>query len=310
MNAPQSFADRDGVIWYDGEMVPWRDATTHVLTHTLHYGLGVFEGVRAYGTDDGPAVFRLREHTDRLFRSAHILGMKIPYDAETLNRAQRDVVRENGLESAYIRPLAFYGSEGMGIRADMLRTHVIVAAWPWGAYLGEEGLNRGIRVRTSSLTRHHVNISMCRAKACGHYINSMLALQEALSAGCDEALMLDAEGYAMEGTGENVFVVRNGAVYTPDLTSALEGITRETVMQLIGELGIECREKRITRDEIYIADEVFFTGTAAEVTPVRELDGRAIGNGGRGPVTEKLQRLYFDCVQGRSEKHRDWLTYV
>ena len=284
-----SFSDRDGVIWFDGQMVPWRDAQVHVLTHTLHYGLGVFEGVRAYQTDRGTAIFRLEDHTDRFFRSAHILGMKIPYDAKTLNDAQIAVVKENGLASAYLRPLAFYGSEGMGIRADMLKTHIAIATWEWGAYLGEEGLEKGIRVRTSSFTRHHVNITMCRAKACGNYINSILALQEALSAGADEALMLDSSGYVMEGTGENVFVIRDGVVYTPDLTSALEGITR---------------------DEIYVADEVFFTGTAAEVTPVRELDGRQIGSGTRGPVTQMLQAKYFDCVQGRDSQHDDWLTFV
>ena len=305
-----SFSDRDGVIWFDGQMVPWRDAQVHVLTHTLHYGLGVFEGVRAYQTDRGTAIFRLAEHTDRFFGSAHILGMKIPYDAKTLNDAQVAVVRENGLASAYLRPLAFYGSEGMGIRADMLQTHIAIATWEWGAYLGEEGLEKGIRVRTSSFTRHHVNITMCRAKACGNYINSILALQEALSAGADEALMLDSSGYVMEGTGENIFVIRNGVVYTPDLTSALEGITRDTVIRLIAEAGLELIEKRITRDEVYVADEVFFTGTAAEVTPVRELDGRQIGNGSRGPVTEMLQTRYFDCVQGRDSQHDDWLTFV
>ncbi len=310
MNVPQSFSDRDGHIWFDGELVPWRDAKVHVLTHSLHYGLGCFEGVRAYKTDRGTAIFRLEEHTDRLFRSAHILGMKIPFDADTLNRAQCEVVRENGLESAYLRPLAFYGSEGMGIRADMLQTHIAIAAWSWGAYLGEEGLKKGIKVRTSSFTRHHVNITMCRAKACGNYINSILALQEALASGCDEALMLDASGYVMEGTGENIFVVRDGVVYTPDLTSALEGITRDTVMRLMAEMDIPVREKRITRDEVYIADEVFFTGTAAEVTPVRELDGRRIGSGSRGPITERVQTAYFDCVEGRSADHADWLTYI
>ena len=280
------------------------------MTHTLHYGLGVFEGVRAYQTDRGTAIFRLEDHTDRFFRSAHILGMKIPYDAKTLNDAQIAVVKENGLASAYVRPLAFYGSEGMGIRADMLKTHIAIATWEWGAYLGEEGLEKGIRVRTSSFTRHHVNITMCRAKACGNYINSILALQEALSAGADEALMLDSAGYVMEGTGENIFVIRDGVVYTPDLTSALEGITRDTVIRLIAESGLELREKRITRDEIYVADEVFFTGTAAEVTPVRELDGRQIGSGTRGPVTQMLQAKYFDCVQGRDSQHDDWLTFV
>lgn len=310
MNAPTSFSDRDGSIWYDGQMVPWREATTHVLTHTLHYGLGVFEGVRAYKTAEGTAIFRLKEHTERLFRSAHILGMKIPWDRDTLNQAQIDVVRANGLESAYLRPLAFYGSEGMGIRADMLQTHIAIATWSWGAYLGVEGMEKGIKVRTSSLTRHHVNITMCRAKACGNYINSILALQEAVAAGCDEALMLDASGYVMEGTGENVFIVRDGVVYTPDLTSALEGITRDTVMKLMAELGIEVREKRITRDEVYVADEAFFTGTAAEVTPIRELDGRTIGPGHRGPLTERVQKAYFDCVEGRSAQHRNWLTYI
>jgi branched-chain amino acid aminotransferase len=305
-----SFADRDGTIWYDGQYVPWRDATTHVLTHTLHYGLGVFEGVRAYETERGTAVFRLQDHTDRFFRSAHILGMKIPYDRDTLNEAQLEVVRRNNLKSAYIRPLAFYGSEGMGIHADMLKTHIAIASWEWGAYLGEDGLKKGIRIRTSSLTRHHVNITMCRAKACGNYINSILALQEAVSCGYDEALMLDAEGYVMEGTGENIFVVRNDKIYTPDLTSALEGITRDTIFQLAVEIGYNIEEKRITRDEVYIADEVFFTGTAAEVTPVRELDNRTIGSGERGPITEKLQSMYFDQVYGRREQHSEWLTYV
>ena len=305
-----SFSDRDGSIWFDGAMVPWREAKVHVLTHTLHYGLGVFEGVRAYETDRGTAIFRLAEHTERFFRSAHILGMKMPYDNDTLNAAQVAVVQENGLESAYLRPLAFYGSEGMGIRADMLKTHIAIATWEWGAYLGEDGLKNGIRVRTSSFTRHHVNITMCRAKACGNYINSILALQEALSGGADEALMLDTEGYVTEGTGENIFVVRNGVVYTPDLSSALEGITRDTVIRLIGEAGLDLVEKRITRDEVYVTDEAFFTGTAAEVTPISELDGRSIGNGGRGPITEQLQASYFDCVHGRDPKHDDWLTFV
>ncbi|MFZ0468185.1 MAG: branched-chain amino acid transaminase [Thiogranum sp.] len=305
-----SMADRDGVIWYDGQMVPWREATTHVLTHTLHYGMGVFEGVRAYDAEQGTAIFRLREHTDRLFRSAHILQMAMPYDKDTLNRAHLDVVRENGLESAYIRPMCFYGSEGMGLRADNLKTHVIVAAWEWGAYLGKENLEKGIRVRTSSYTRHHVNITMCKAKANGNYMNSMLALQEALSCGYDEAMLLDNEGYVAEGSGENIFIVRNGMLYTPELTSALEGITRDTIMTLAAEEGLTIREKRITRDEVYVADEAFFNGTAAEVTPIREIDNRVIGNGGRGPITEKLQTLYFDQVHGRREDHPEWLTLV
>jgi branched-chain amino acid aminotransferase len=305
-----TMADRDGLIWLDGEMVPWREAKTHVLTHTLHYGMGVFEGVRAYPTDRGAAIFRLSEHTDRLFNSAHILGMRIPYGRSALSEAQLAVVRENGLDSAYIRPMCFYGAEGMGLRADNLRVHCMVAAWEWGAYLGEDNIKNGIRVRVSSFTRHHVNITMCRAKANGNYMNSMLALQEALRDGYDEALLLDAEGYVMEGSGENLFIVREGALYTPDLTSALDGITRRTVMALAEELGIRVVEKRITRDEVYIADEAFFTGTAAEVTPIREVDGRGIGRGGRGPITERLQGLYFDQVHGRRDEHPQWLSYV
>jgi branched-chain amino acid aminotransferase len=305
-----SMADRDGFIWYDGKMVPWREATTHVLTHTLHYGMGVFEGVRAYKTDKGTAIFRLKEHTDRLFRSAHILGMKMPYDKETLSQAQLAAVRDNKLESAYLRPMAFFGSEAMGIAATTLSTHVIVAAWKWGAYLGQEALERGIRVKTSSFTRHHVNITMCKAKANGNYINSILAHQEAAHDGYDEALLLDVEGFVAEGAGENIFIIRNGKMYTPDLTSALEGITRDTIIQLANEIGLQVIEKRITRDEVYSADEAFFTGTAAEVTPIRELDNRAIGEGRRGPVTTQLQTLFFDCVTGRHPKHEDWLTYI
>jgi branched-chain amino acid aminotransferase len=305
-----TMADRDGLIWHNGEMVPWREAQTHVLTHTFHYGMGVFEGVRAYRTNRGPAIFRLRDHTDRLFDSAHILGMRLPYDRETIDEAQRIAVRENHLDSAYIRPMFFYGPEGMGLRADNLQVHCIVAAWEWGAYLGEENMTKGIRIRVSSYTRHHVNITMCRAKANGNYMNSMMALQEAMRDGYDEALMLDASGYVMEGSGENVFIVRKGVLYTPDLTSALDGITRRTVMTLAREVGIEVVEKRITRDEVYIADEAFFTGTAAEVTPIREVDGRVIGNGGRGPITEQLQALYFDLVHGRLEAHPEWLTPV
>jgi len=305
-----SMADRDGVIWYDGRLVPWRDATTHVLTHTLHYGMGVFEGVRAYKTERGTAIFRLREHTDRLYASAHIFMMQIPYDREVLMEAQRRVMRENKLESGYIRPLVFYGSEKMGVSPKGAKVHVAVAAWPWGAYLGEEGLERGIRVKTSSFTRHHVNVSMVRAKACGHYINSILANVEATTDGYDEALLLDTEGYVSEGAGENLFIVKKGKLYTPDLTTCLEGITRATVIQLAGELGIPVVEKRITRDEVYGAEEAFFTGTAAEVTPVRELDNRAIGAGSRGPVTARLQAAYFDCVNGRNPAHADWLTQV
>ncbi len=305
-----SMADRDGVIWYDGELVRWRDATTHVLTHTLHYGMGVFEGVRAYNTPEGTAVFRLQAHTDRLFDSAHIMNMKMPFSRDEINEATRAAVRENGLESAYIRPMVFYGPEGMGLRAAGLKVHVIVAAWSWGAYMGDEALEMGIRVRTSSFTRHHVNITMTRAKSNGAYINSMLALQEAVSGGADEAMMLDPEGYVAEGSGENIFIVKNGVLYTPEVTACLNGITRNTVLALADELGVRVVEKRITRDEVYIADEAFFTGTAAEVTPIREVDGRQIGIGRRGPVTEKLQRAYFDLVTGKTDAHPEWRTLV
>ncbi len=306
----QTMADRDGLIWLDGEMVPWRDAKVHVLTHTLHYGMGVFEGVRAYEAEQGTSIFRLDTHTDRLFNSAKIMNMEIPFDKETINEAQRASVKLNNLKSAYLRPMAFYGSEGMGLRADNLKVHVMVAAWEWGAYMGEENLTRGIKVATSSYTRHHVNVTMTKAKSNGSYMNSMLALQEAISHGCDEALLLDTEGFVAEGSGENFFMIRDGVLYTPELTSALDGITRKTIMQMAKELGIEVVEKRITRDEVYIADEAFFTGTAAEVTPIRELDNRSIGIGSRGPITEKLQTLYFDIVHGRSLEHLNWLTKV
>jgi len=304
-------SDRDGLIWFDGEMVPWRDAKVHVLTHTLHYGLGVFEGVRAYQTDSrGTCIFKLEEHTDRLFRSAHILAMKPPFTKEVMNEAQKAVVRENNLDEAYLRPMFFYGSEGMGLRADNLKAHAIVAAWEWPSYMSPEARELGIKVRTSSYTRHHVNISMCKAKANGHYINSMLALKEALDSGCEEALLLDNEGYVAEGSGENVFIIRNGKLYTPELTSCLDGITRATIFSFATELGLEIEEKRITRDEVYVADEAFFTGTAAEVLPIRELDGRVIGNGRRGPITEQLQTMYFDQVQGRRDINAQWLTSV
>lgn len=305
-----SMADRDGLIWYDGEMVEWRNATTHVLTHSLHYGMGVFEGVRAYKTPQGTAIFRLEEHTNRLFESAHIMNMTIPYTKEEINAATIAAVRDNNLESAYIRPLAFYGSEGMGLRADNLKVHVIIAAWHWGAYMGEEALKTGIRIRTSSFTRHHVNITMTRAKSSGAYVNSMLALQEAISGGADEALLLDPEGYVAEGSGENIFIVKNGVIYTPEVTACLNGITRNTILTLAGEMNIPIVEKRITRDEVYIADEAFFTGTAAEVTPIREVDGRQIGCGSRGPITEKLQSAYFDLVSGKTDAHPQWRTLV
>jgi branched-chain amino acid aminotransferase len=302
--------DRDGVIWFDGGMVPWREATVHVLTHTLHYGMGVFEGIRAYATERGPAVFRLADHTGRLFRSAHIMRLDMPWDRETINRACVEVVRENGLQSAYIRPVCFLGSEGMGLRADNLKTHVAVAAWEWGAYLGKDGMEKGIRVCTSSYTRHHVNVTMCKAKANGHYVNSILALREAMDDGYDEALLLDTEGYVAEGSGENIFIVRDGILYTPELTSALEGITRDSILALAKECGYTVREKRLTRDEVYVADEAFFCGTAAEVTPIRELDRRSIGSGRRGPVTERLQTLFFEYATGSRPGRPDWLTFV
>ncbi|MBS1155469.1 MAG: branched chain amino acid aminotransferase [Proteobacteria bacterium] len=303
-----SMADRDGVIWYDGKLVPWREATTHVLTHTLHYGMGVFEGVRAYETAKGAAIFRLQDHTTRLFRSAHILGMKLPYSKEEINAAQLAVIRENKLKSGYLRPMAFYGPAKLGIAPPVDDVHVIVAAWPWGAYLGAEALEKGIRVKTSSFSRHHVNVTMCKAKANGNYMNSILAHQEVAADGYDEALLLDVDGFVAEGSGENIFIVRNGKVYTPDLTSCLDGITRNTVSLIIEEMGLQLIEKRITRDEIYVADEAFFTGTAAEITPIRELDNRAIGIGSRGPITTEIQKRYFDIVQGRDEKRADWLA--
>lgn len=305
-----SMSDRDGVIWLDGQLVPWREAQTHVLTHTLHYGMGVFEGVRAYHAEQGTAIFRLQEHTDRLFNSAHILGMTIPFSKDELNEAQIAAVRENNLDSAYLRPMVFFGSEGMGLRADNLKVHVMVAAWEWGSYLGAEGIEKGIRIGTSSYTRHHVNAAMCRAKANGHYINSMLALSEAQAHGYDEALLLDAQGYVAEGSGENIFLVKDGVLHTPCTTSALDGITRKTIMHLADENGLKVVERLITRDEVYIADEAFFTGTAAEVTPIRECDRRAIGTGTRGPITEKLQSQYFDLVHGKLAGYENWLATV
>ncbi len=306
-----SMAVRDGFIWLDGELVPWQEAKVHVLTHTLHYGMGVFEGVRAYETATGPAIFRLKEHTDRLFNSAHIMNMKIPFTKDEVNAAQLAAVKSNNLPHAYLRPMVFYGSEGMGLRAHNLKVHLMVAAWEWPAYMSPEALELGIKVRTSSYTRHHVNITMCKAKANGNYINSMLALNEALSGGADEALLLDNEGYVAEGSGENIFVIKDKVLYTPELTSCLDGITRKTIIEMAQSLGYEVREKRITRDEVYVADEAFFTGTAAEVTPIRELDGRIIGEGKRGPITEQLQAVYFDLVRGKlDDQYGDWLTYV
>ncbi|MCZ6618384.1 MAG: branched-chain amino acid transaminase [Gammaproteobacteria bacterium] len=304
------FADRDGWIWQNGALVPWREAKVHVLTHTLHYGVGVFEGVRGYATPRGACIFRLNEHTDRLFNSAHILGLEIPYSKEEVREAQLEVFRANGLPEGYLRPMVYLGSEAMGLRAKDLSVNLMVAAWPWPDYMDADSGEKGIVVRTSSFTRHHVNITMCKAKANGNYINSILALHEALDSGCDEALLLDNEGYVAEGSGENVFLVKNGVLHTPELTSCLDGITRNTVFHLADEMGVLVKERRITRDEVYICDEAFFTGTAAEVLPIRELDGRRIGDGKRGPLTERLQTAYFDQVRGKRNAFPEWHTPV
>jgi branched-chain amino acid aminotransferase len=305
-----SMSDRDGFIWQDGQLVPWREATTHVLTHSLHYGLAVFEGVRAYKTVNGTAIFKLKEHTDRLFNSAHIYRMPMPWDKQTLMEAQKEVVRANKLESAYIRPIAFYGSEKMGVSPKGAKTHVAIAAWPWGAYLGEEGMEKGIRVKTSSFARHHVNVTMARAKFAATYANSILANMEATEHGYDEALLLDVDGFVAEGAGENLFIVKDGVIYEPEIASALIGITRATIIALAEELGYKVVSKRLTRDDVYIADEAFFTGTAAEVTPIRELDGRTVGEGHRGPITTKIQSLFFDVVNGKVPTRANWLTPV
>ena len=305
-----SMADRDGEIWMDGQFVDWRNANIHVLTHTLHYGMGVFEGVRCYETPSGSAIFRLKDHTQRLLNSAKIFQMKINFSLEELMQAQLETVRRNKLKSCYIRPIAWIGSERMGIATNNNKVHLAVAAWPWGAYLGEEGLAKGIRVKTSSFTRHHVNVSLVRAKASGYYINSILAHQEVCSMGYDEAMLLDTEGYVSEGAGENLFIVKSGRLFTPDLASCLDGITRQSVITIAKDFGLEVIEKRITRDEVYCADEAFFTGTAAEVTPIRELDDRTIGEGQRGPITEKIQTCFFDAVSGRAPKYQSWLAPV
>ena len=305
-----SMADRDGVIWYDGKLVPWRDATTHVLTHSLHYGLSVFEGVRAYRTDHGTAIFRLEDHTKRLFNSAHIYQMKIPFSREAISEAQIEVVRRNELESCYIRPLVFYGSEKMGVSPKGASVHVAIAAWAWGAYLGEDGLEKGIRVKISSFARQHVNVTMPRAKIASTYANSILANAEALDHGYDEAILLDTQGFVAEGSGENLFIVRDGVVYEPDIACALTGITRASIHQIAADLGLRVESRRLTRDDLYIADEAFFTGTAAEVTPIREIDGRQIGAGERGPITAQIQKAFFDAVSGKTPKYHHWLSKV
>lgn len=305
-----SMADRDGFIWFNGNLVDWRNAQTHVLTHTLHYGMGVFEGVRAYETSKGAAIFRLQDHTKRLFNSAKITGMHLPYTQEQINQAHIEVVKANKLSSCYFRPMAFYGSNKLGVAPDQNDVQIIVAAWPWGAYLGEEGMQRGIRVQISSFTRHHPNITMIKAKANGNYMNSIMANTEATRNGYDEAIMLDANGFVAEGSGENVFIINDGKLYTPALDAALDGITRRTVMAIAADMQLTVTEKRITRDEVYCADEVFFTGTAAEVTPIREVDGRTIGCGARGPLTTEIQQRYFDIVHGKNAKYESWLTYI
>ncbi|MDY0012613.1 MAG: branched-chain amino acid transaminase [Rhodocyclaceae bacterium] len=305
-----SMADRDGFIWYDGKLVPWREATTHVLTHSLHYGLSVFEGVRAYNTVKGTAIFRLAEHTQRLINSGKIYLMDIPYSKEQLMEAQLEVVRANKLESCYLRPIAFYGSEKMGISTKGASIHVAIAAWPWGAYLGEDGLERGIRVKTSSYARANVNSIMPRAKLAATYTNSILANLEATQDGYDEALLLDTQGFVAEGAGENLFVIKDGQIFEPEIASALTGITRDSVIRVAREFGLEVVSKRITRDDIYLADEAFFTGTAAEVTPIRELDNRTIGAGRRGPITQKIQARFFDVVNGRAPEYEHWLSFI
>ncbi len=305
-----SMSDLDGVIWYDGKLVPWREANTHVLTHSLHYGLSVFEGVRAYKTTNGTAIFRLDDHTKRLFSSAHIYQIKIPYTPEQISDAQIQVVRENKLESCYIRPIVFYGSEKMGVSPKGCTVHVAIAAWPWGAYLGAEALKQGIRVKISSYARQHVNVTMPRAKIASTYANSILANAEAIEHGYDEAILLDTQGFVAEGAGENLFIVRDGVLYEPDIACALTGITRASVHQIAADLGIPLVSRRLTRDDLYIADEAFFTGTAAEITPIREIDRRTIGAGERGPVTTRLQAAFFDAVAGKTPKYHHWLYKV
>jgi len=305
-----SLMDKVKLVWMDGEMLPAEKATVSVLTHTLHYGTGVFEGIRAYDTPKGSGIFRLKEHLRRLFNSIHILGIDMPYTEQEAHEAVLRVVRENELGSCYIRPLVYLSADSLGLRAEGLKTRFAIAAWEWGSYLGEEALKTGISMATSSFARHHVNVSMCRGKITGHYVNSFLAVNQALADGYHEALLLDVDGLVAEGAGENVFVVKDGVIYTPELTSALDGITRMTVFRLAEIAGHEVRTCRLTRDDIYVADEAFLVGTAAEVTPVARLDRRKIGAGGRGPVTEKIQKLYFDSVHGAIPELEGWITYV
>jgi branched-chain amino acid aminotransferase len=305
-----SMEDREGSIWLDGMLVQWREARVHVLSHTLHHGMGIFEGVRAYETSDGTAIFRLQDHTARFARSAHILQIELPFDSNALNAAHLEVVAANAQRACYIRPIAFYGGERVGVSARGNTVHVAIAAWPWDAYLGADAKTEGIRVKTSSFSRHHISSVMVHAKACGHYINSMLANHEAVSQGYGECLMLDVHGYAAEGSTENLFIVRNGVLHTPESSAVLEGITRDSIMILARDMGMHVVERKITRDEIYCADEAFFTGTAAEITPIRELDDRRIGTGAPGPVTRSLQEAYSTTVTGRNPKRAGWLSHV
>ncbi|MGH7394311.1 MAG: branched-chain amino acid transaminase [Candidatus Methylomirabilales bacterium] len=298
------------LIWLDGRLTDWAEAKVHVLTHTLHYGLGVFEGIRCYETARGPAIFRLPEHVRRFFDSAKIAGFAIPYSPEQVSDAIRETVKANGMRACYIRPLAFLGYGVMGLNHTGAPVRVAVAVWPWGAYLGAEGLKRGIRVKIASFTAHHANVTMTKAKICGNYAVAQLAKMEAIAAGYDEAILLDAQGNVTQGSGENIFIVRHGVLKTPPITSVLEGITRASVLALARERGVPVVEEPFARDELYIADEAFFTGTAAEVTPIREVDGRAIGPGKVGPVTARLQGAFFDVVQAKDATHQDWLTFV
>lgn len=294
----------------DGRLVDWDNARVHVLSHTLHYGLGVFEGIRCYRTKNGSAIFRLEEHIDRLFDSAHIFMMNIPFSKREIRTAIIDTIKANKLRECYIRPLVYLGHGAMGLYSKDNPVNVSVSVWPWGAYLGDEGLEKGIRIKVSSFIRHHVNVDMTKGKVCGYYVNSQLAKHEAKSCGYDEALLLDTEGYVSEGSGENIFIVRNNELKTTPLTSVLEGITRDSIMKIARDNKMTVREERFTRDELYIADEAFFTGTAAEVTPIREVDGRVIGDGKRGKVTKKLQSIFFDVVKGKNRKYSQWLTRI
>ncbi|MCD5411592.1 MAG: branched-chain amino acid transaminase [Thermodesulfovibrionales bacterium] len=297
-------------IWMDGKFVNWDDANIHILTHTLHYGLGVFEGIRCYNTPKGPAIFRLDDHIKRLFESAHIFFLEIPFSKEEVKEAVVATVKTNKLSECYIRPIVYIGYGNIGLHPKGNPVNLAIAVWPWGAYLGEEGIEKGIRVKTSSFIRNHVNSNMSRGKVCGYYVNSQLAKREAISCGYDEAMLLDTEGYVSEGSAENMFIVRNGVLKTTPLTSIIEGITRDSIISIAGDSGIEAKEERFTRDEVYISEEAFFTGTAAEVVPIREVDNRTIGDGKQGEITRRLQSIFFDAVKGKDSRYESWLTYI